>query len=80
VNAKRWKLMSAAAGAGSILAMGGLTVAFSGASLAQPEPAPPGPVTTSEISTGETSTESLAPTEAETTVFTPEVTVEKEEG
>ena len=36
------KLLSAGIGAGAVIAMGGLGVAFSDVSTAQPEPAPPG--------------------------------------
>jgi hypothetical protein len=55
VKPKQIKLVSAGIGAGAVIAMGGLGVAFSDVSTAEPEPAPPGPVTTSEITTGETS-------------------------
>jgi cytoskeletal protein RodZ len=57
VKPKQIKLVSAGIGAGAVIAMGGLGVVFSDVSTAQPEPAPPGPVTTSEITTGETSTQ-----------------------
>ena len=49
------KLLSAGIGAGAVIAMGGLGVAFSDVSTAQPEPAPPGRVQPTEITTGETS-------------------------
>jgi hypothetical protein len=57
VKPKQIKLLFAGIGAGALIAMGGLGVAFSDVSTAQPEPAPPGPVTTSAITTGETSTQ-----------------------
>jgi hypothetical protein len=50
------KLLSAGIGAGALIAMGWLGVAFSDVSTAQPEPAPPGLVQPpTEITTGETS-------------------------
>jgi hypothetical protein len=49
------KLLSAGIGAGALIAMGWLGVAFSDVSTAQPEPAPPGRVQPTEITTGETS-------------------------
>jgi hypothetical protein len=61
MQSHRIKLLSATVGAGAVLAMGGLTVAFSTVSSAQPEPAEPGPVTTSTATLPETSTESTAP-------------------
>ena len=72
VKPKQIKLLSAGIGAGAVIAMGGLGVVFSDVSSAEPEPAPPGPVTTSEITTGETSTlcvtgeETAPPAEATT--------------
>lgn len=59
------KLMTATAGAGALLAMGGLTIATS---VAEPEPAPPGPVTPTEITTGETSVDQTVPATTPTTV------------
>jgi hypothetical protein len=49
------KLLSAGIGAGAVIAVGGLGMAFSDVSTAQPEPAPPGRVQPTEITTGETS-------------------------
>lgn len=68
------KLMTAAAGAGALLAMGGITVATSSA-----EPAEPGPVEQSEITTGETTTEApltttTAPESPSTESAAPEIT------
>ena len=75
VRSKRFKVLSATAGATAILAMGALTVTFSDVSVAQPpEPAPPGPVTTSEVTTGETITETVAPEAPETSAATPPIT------
>ena len=59
------KLVAAAAGAGSLLAMGGLTVATS---AAEPDPPTPGPVVPGEISTGETTTIQTDPPTTSTTV------------
>jgi hypothetical protein len=69
VKTTKLKLMSAIAGAGAVLAMGVLSVAFSESSSA--DPLPPGPVTTSEVTTGETSTETTAPETPTTTLATP---------
>ena len=80
VKSKQFKLIAATAGVGAVLAMSALTVTFSNVSVAEPEPAPPGPVTTSEVTLGETSTESVAPTELETTFVTPPVTAEPPDG
>ncbi|OFJ50684.1 hypothetical protein [Mycolicibacterium grossiae] len=66
------KLLAATAGAGAVLAMGGVTMATSAAEPA--DPAPPGPVVTSEATTGETSTESAAPTTPTTSSAAPEIT------
>ena len=62
VKSKRFKVLSATAGTTAVLAMGALTVTFSDVSGAEtPEPAPPGPVTTSTPTTGATVTETEAP-------------------
>jgi hypothetical protein len=74
VNSKQLKLVSAAIGAGAVVAMGGLAVAMSNVSGAQPEPPPPGPVTTTPVTTGEISTETTAPPAPETSIATPEIT------
>jgi hypothetical protein len=55
VKPKQIKLLSAGIGAGALIAMGGLGVEFSDVSTAQPEPAPPGRMQPSEITTGQTS-------------------------
>ena len=83
------KLLSAGIGTGAVIAMGWLGVAFSDASTAQPEPAPPGRVQPTEITTGETSKqcemtsgdetappamECVAPSEPTAPVATPEIT------
>jgi hypothetical protein len=72
------KLLTATIGTGALLTMGGVTVATSAAE--EPAPAPPGPVLTSEVTTGETSTEGTAPPEPETTVAVPPVTATPPEG
>jgi hypothetical protein len=71
VKTTKVKLVAAAAGAGSLLAMGGLTVATS---AAEPDPPTPGPVVPGEITTGETTT---IQTDATTTTSTT-VSVEPE--
>jgi hypothetical protein len=68
VMSSKLKLMTATAGAGALLAMGGLTVATSAA-----EPAPPGPVEPTEVTTGETTTETVAPTTPTTSSVAPEI-------
>ena len=72
------KLGSATIGAGALLAMGAFAVVSSGMSAAQDETEvpPPGPVTTSEITTGETVTETVAPEAPETTAAVPPITTE----
>ena len=65
------KLLSAGIGAGAVIAMGGLGVAFSDVSTAQPEP--PGRVQPTEITTGETSKQ-CAMTSSEQTAPPAEVT------
>jgi hypothetical protein len=80
VKTTKLKLMTATAGAGAVLAMGALSVAFSETSSAEPEPVPPGPVVTSEVTTGETapagetSIETTAPPTPTTTIAEPSVT------
>jgi hypothetical protein len=71
VNAKTLKVMAASAGAGAILAMGGLSVAST--SWAEPEPSTPGPVPTEEATTGETTTETTPPTTPTTSSVAPEI-------
>jgi hypothetical protein len=72
VKSKQLKLGAATLGTGAVLAMGAIGV-LSGVSSAQDEPpAPPNP----EITLGETTTSTTAPSEPETSVATPEVTAE----
>jgi len=75
VNSKL-KLRSATIGAGAILAMGGLAVAGLSSAQDETEVPPPGPVTTSEITTGENITQTVAPEAPETTAATPPITTE----
>ncbi|WP_234794141.1 hypothetical protein [Mycolicibacterium flavescens] len=70
MNTKRIKLLLAMAGAGALLAMGGLTAVLE-QSVAQPAPAV---VAAPEISTGETSTKTTAPSAPETSVAVPPFT------
>ncbi len=74
MNSKQIKTCSATLGAGAVLAMGALAVATSNTSVAQEDPPVPGPVTTSEITTGETVTETVAPEAPETTAAVPPIT------
>ena len=72
-------MMSAGVGACAVIAMGALGLAFSDISAAEPEP-PPGPVTTSEMTSPETITEAPAPETPETTFAEPTVTTTPPEG
>jgi hypothetical protein len=75
VKTNRFKLMAAAIGAGAVVAMGALGASFAAA--------PSGTGTFSdgpEFTLGETSTESVAPTEMATTFVTPPVTAERPDG
>jgi hypothetical protein len=78
VKSTKFKLASATAGAGAILAMGALSVTFSESSSA--DPPPPGPVAPSEVTTGETTTTTTPPTVPETSFATPPVTATTPEG
>lgn len=72
MNANKLKLLAATAGAGALLAMGGVTVATT-VSAEPVEPAPLGPVTTTAVTTGQTSTETTPPPIPETSVATPSI-------
>lgn len=76
VSSQQIKLFSAAIGASALLAMGAFSVAATTAAQEEDTTVAPGPVTTSEITTGETVTETVAPEAPETTVVTPPVTAE----
>jgi hypothetical protein len=72
VNSSQLKVVAAGIGAGALVSMGALTVVFSGA----PGSISEGP----EITLGETTTSTTAPSEPETSVATPEVTASTPEG
>jgi hypothetical protein len=75
VNSKQLKLVAAGVGAGAAVTMGVLGITFA--------QSPGGAGTVSEgpeLTLGETSTESVAPTSLETTFVTPPVTAEPPEG
>ena len=75
MKSRQLKLAAAGIGAGSAVAMGALGVLFAD------EPSNAGTVSEGpEITMGETSTSSLAPTELETTFVTPPVTAEPPDG
>jgi hypothetical protein len=74
VTSKQFRAASAAGGAAALLTMGTLTVAFSDISRAEQEPVPPGPVTTSQVSTGVTITEEVAPEAPKTSAVVPPIT------
>jgi hypothetical protein len=76
VNPKKMRLASATVGAGAVLAMGAFGVISTSANAQEIEPAPPGPVTTSEVTTGETVTQTVAPEAPETTAAEPPITTD----
>ena len=73
MKSKQLKLVSAGIGTSAVVAMSALGLMFSDVGAAQP-PTPPGPVTTSEITTGETIIETVVPEAPETTAATPPIT------
>ena len=78
VNSKL-KFGAATIGASAVVAMGAFAVGSTGLSTAQEtEVPPPGPVSTSEITTGETVTETVAPVAPETTAAVPPITTTPE--
>ena len=72
MTSKQVKLVSATIGASAVVAMGAFAMVSSNTGSA--EPPPPGPVTTSEITTGETITETVAPEAPPTSAATPNIT------
>jgi hypothetical protein len=75
VTSKQFKLVSAGIGASAVVAMGVVGFAVS--------EAPSGPstfVSVSELTLGETTTETNAPLEVETSIATPPVTAEPPDG
>ena len=72
VKPSQLKLVAAGIGAGALVSMGALTVVFSGA----PGSISEGP----EITLGETTTSTTAPSKPETSVATPMVTASTPEG
>ena len=71
MNSTKLKLVSATVGATAAIAMGALGVAFSTVSSGE-EPTP-GPLPTSEATTGETITTTTPPSTPETTEATPSI-------
>ena len=75
MKTKRLKVVAAGIGASAAVAMGALGMAFAG------DPNSTGILSESgEITLGETTTSSVAPTELATTFVTPPVTAEKPDG
>jgi hypothetical protein len=72
VKSKQLKLAAATAGTSALLAMGAVGVAAGVSSAQDDTEAPPSP----EVTYGQTTTSSTAPSEPETPVATPEVTAE----
>jgi hypothetical protein len=70
VQSKRLKLLLGTVGAGALLGMGVLTVAIGDVNAAVPQPVP----SSTGITTGETSTETTAPSEPETSIAVPPIT------
>jgi hypothetical protein len=72
VKSSQLKVVAAGIGAGALVAMGALTVVFSG---------PPGALSDGpEITLGETTTSTTAPSAPETSIATPVVTASTPEG
>jgi hypothetical protein len=68
-------MVAAGVGAGATIAMSALGVAFSNVSAAEePTPAPPGPVTTSEMTTAQTVVDSTEMEGPATSVAVPPIT------
>ncbi|MEN4473561.1 hypothetical protein [Mycolicibacterium cosmeticum] len=72
MNVSKLKLLSAGVGGGAAVAMGVLAVG--GGEVSRADPLPPGPVTTTPVTIGETVTETTAVESPEPTVFEPPVT------
>ncbi len=70
MQSKQLKLLLGTVGAGALLGMGVLTVAIGDVNAAVPQPVPSG----TGITTGETSTETTAPSEPETSFAVPPIT------
>jgi len=78
MNTTRIRLLTASLGTGALLAMGAISVATTTSAQDDEDPVTPGPVTTSEISTGVTITETVAPEAPETTAAVPPITTTPE--
>ena len=74
MKSKQLKLAAAGVGAGAAVTMGVLGITFASS------PSSTGILSEPEPTLGETSTESVAPTELETTFVTPPVTAEPPDG
>lgn len=72
MNVTKLKLLSAGVGGGAVVAMGLLAVG--GGEVSRADPLPPGPVTTTPVTIGETVTETTAVESTEPTVYEPPVT------
>jgi hypothetical protein len=72
VKVAKLKMVSAGAGIGAVVAMGVLAVG--GGEVSRADPLPPGPVTTTPATIGETVTETTAVQSPEPTVYEPSVT------
>nr|WP_194945719.1 hypothetical protein [Mycolicibacterium malmesburyense] len=70
MDSRRLKLLLAMFGVGAVFAMGGLTVAYAESNSATRAPIVAAP----ELTTGETSTRSTAPSAPETAVAVPPIT------
>lgn len=70
MDSKHMKFMLATAGAGAVLAAGILTVAIGDVNAAVPQPVP----SVAGITTGQTVTETTAPSSPETSVAVPPIT------
>lgn len=72
MNVSKLKVLSAGVGGGAVIAMGVLAVA--GGEVSRADPPPPGPLTTTPATVGETVTETTAVQSPETTVYEPPFT------
>ncbi|WP_234811822.1 hypothetical protein [Mycolicibacterium canariasense] len=72
MNVSRLKMLSAGVGGGAVVAMGVLAVG--GGEVSRADPLPPGPVTTTPVTIGETVTETTAVESPEPTVYEPPIT------
>lgn len=75
MRSKQFRVASTGVGVAAAIAMGALGVAFSNVSAAEePTPAPPGPLTTSEMTTAETVVDDTEMNGPKTSIAVPDIT------